>query len=50
VKNPSPGPAFPSVHLLTKKDKAAAARLLQILLVPAITGNRLSGLGALPVF
>jgi hypothetical protein len=37
---------IPSVNLLTKKDKAAAPRLVQIQLVPAITGNRLSGMGA----
>ena len=37
---------IPSVNLLAKKEKAALPRLVQIQLVPAITGNRLSGMGA----
>jgi len=37
---------IPSVKLLAKKEKAAPPRLVQIQLVPAITGNRLSGIGA----
>jgi hypothetical protein len=34
------------VNLLAKKEKAAPPRLVQIQLVPAITGNRLSGMSA----
>ncbi len=37
---------IPSVNLLAKKEKAALPRLVQIQLVPAITGNRLSGISA----
>jgi radical SAM protein with 4Fe4S-binding SPASM domain len=37
---------IPSVNLLAKKEKAAPPRLVQIQIVPAITGNRLSGMGA----
>jgi hypothetical protein len=37
---------IPSVNLLAKKEKAALPRLVQIQLVPAITGNRLSGTSA----
>jgi radical SAM protein with 4Fe4S-binding SPASM domain len=37
---------IPSVNLLAKKEKAAPPRLVQIQLVPAITGNRLSGMSA----
>jgi len=37
---------IPSANLLAKKDKGSAPRLVQIQLVPAITGSRLSGLGA----
>ncbi|MFZ0419284.1 MAG: radical SAM protein [Candidatus Sulfotelmatobacter sp.] len=37
---------IPSVNLLAKKEKVARPRLVQIQLVPAITGNRLSGISA----
>jgi radical SAM protein with 4Fe4S-binding SPASM domain len=37
---------IPSVNLLAKKEKAGPPRLVQIQLVPAITGNRLSGISA----
>jgi radical SAM protein with 4Fe4S-binding SPASM domain len=37
---------IPSVNLLAKKEKAAPPRLVQIQLVPAITGNRLSSIGS----
>jgi AdoMet-dependent heme synthase len=37
---------IPSANLLAKKDKASPARLVQIQLVPAITGTRLSQVGA----
>jgi len=36
---------IPSVNLLAKKESASAPRLVQIQLVPAITGTRLSGMG-----
>ncbi|MFZ0319358.1 MAG: radical SAM protein [Candidatus Sulfotelmatobacter sp.] len=36
---------IPSVNLLAKKDKASQPRLVQIQLVPAITGTRLAGIG-----
>jgi AdoMet-dependent heme synthase len=36
---------IPSVNLLSKKQKSAPARLVQIQIVPAITGSRLSGMG-----
>jgi radical SAM protein with 4Fe4S-binding SPASM domain len=39
---------IPSKNLLAKKEKASPARLVQIQLVPAITGSRLSGLGTSP--
>jgi hypothetical protein len=35
---------IPSKNLLAKKEKAQPARLVQIQLVPAITGNRLSAM------
>jgi radical SAM protein with 4Fe4S-binding SPASM domain len=35
---------IPSVNLLAKKDKASPPRLVQIQIVPAIVGNRLSGI------
>jgi radical SAM protein with 4Fe4S-binding SPASM domain len=35
---------IPSVNLLAKKDKASPPRLVQIQIVPAIVGNRLSGM------
>jgi hypothetical protein len=35
-----------SVNLLAKKEKTAPPRLVQIQLVPAITGDRLSSMGA----
>jgi radical SAM protein with 4Fe4S-binding SPASM domain len=35
---------IPSVNLLAKKEKSSPSRLVQIQLVPAITGNRLSGM------
>jgi radical SAM protein with 4Fe4S-binding SPASM domain len=38
---------IPSVNLLAKKDKVPAPRLVQIQIVPPITGNRLSGRDAL---
>jgi AdoMet-dependent heme synthase len=38
---------IPSVNLLAKKEKVSAPRLVQIQLVPAITGSRLSDMGAL---
>ena len=37
---------IPSASLLAKKGSGSAPRLAQIQLVPAITGNRLSGMGA----
>jgi len=37
---------IPSANLLAKKEKASAPRLVQIQLVPAITGSRLSGIGS----
>jgi radical SAM protein with 4Fe4S-binding SPASM domain len=37
---------IPSANLLAKKASGSAPRLVQIQLVPAITGNRLSGMGA----
>jgi radical SAM protein with 4Fe4S-binding SPASM domain len=40
---------IPSKNLLAKKEKAAPARLVQIQLVPGITGSRLSALGAASV-
>jgi radical SAM protein with 4Fe4S-binding SPASM domain len=36
---------IPSVNLLAKKENASTPRLVQIQLVPAITGSRLSGIG-----
>jgi radical SAM protein with 4Fe4S-binding SPASM domain len=36
---------IPSVNLLAKKEKPSPPRLVQIQLVPAITGNRLSAMG-----
>jgi AdoMet-dependent heme synthase len=36
---------IPSVNLLAKKENASTPRLVQIQLVPAITGSRLSGMG-----
>ncbi len=38
---------IPSANLLAKKQKVSAPRLVQIQIVPAITGSRLSGMGAL---
>jgi AdoMet-dependent heme synthase len=38
---------IPSVNLLAKKEKVPAPRLVQIQIVPPITGNRLSGRDAL---
>jgi AdoMet-dependent heme synthase len=40
---------IPSVNLLAKKQKPTPARLVQIQLVPAIVGNRLSGAGRQPI-
>jgi radical SAM protein with 4Fe4S-binding SPASM domain len=37
---------IPSANLLTKKEKGSAPRLVQIQLVPAITGTRLAGVSA----
>jgi radical SAM protein with 4Fe4S-binding SPASM domain len=37
---------IPSVNLLAKKEKTASPRLVQIQLVPAITGTRLAEIGA----
>ena len=37
---------IPSANLLAKKEKASPGRLVQIQIVPAITGSRLSGMGA----
>jgi len=37
---------IPSANLLAKKDKVSPPRLVQIQLVPAITGSRLSGLAS----
>jgi AdoMet-dependent heme synthase len=37
---------IPSANLLAKKQNASAPRLVQIQIVPAITGGRLSGMGA----
>jgi radical SAM protein with 4Fe4S-binding SPASM domain len=37
---------IPSKNLLTKKHNASVPRLVQIQIVPAITGNRLSGMGS----
>jgi AdoMet-dependent heme synthase len=37
---------IPSVNLLAKKEKTSPPRLVQIQLVPAITGTRLAGIGA----
>jgi hypothetical protein len=39
-----PEAGIPFVNLLSKKGKASLARLVQIQLVPAITGSRLSGM------
>jgi AdoMet-dependent heme synthase len=36
---------IPSKNLLARKEKASAPRLVQIQIVPAITGSRLSGMG-----
>lgn len=38
---------IPSANLLAKKEKVSPPRLVQIQLVPAITGSRLSGFAAL---
>jgi radical SAM protein with 4Fe4S-binding SPASM domain len=40
---------IPSANLLAKKEKVSAPLLVQIQLVPAITGNRLSSMGASPM-
>jgi radical SAM protein with 4Fe4S-binding SPASM domain len=40
---------IPSKNLLAKKEKVSAPRLVQIQLVPAITGSRLSGMGGASV-
>ena len=40
---------IPSANLLAKKDKAPPSRLVQIQLVPAITGSRLFSLGSAPI-
>jgi radical SAM protein with 4Fe4S-binding SPASM domain len=40
---------IPSKNLLAKREKAAPARLVQIQLVPAITGSRLSGMNTAAV-
>ena len=38
---------IPSVNLLTKKkDKVSPARLVQIQIVPGVTGSRLSAMGS----
>jgi len=37
---------IPSKNLLAKKEKSSPPRLVQIQLVPAITGSRLSGMGS----
>ncbi len=37
---------IPSKNLLAKKDKVSPARLVQIQLVPAVTGSRLAGIAA----
>jgi hypothetical protein len=37
---------IPSANLLARKQNATVPRLVQIQLVPAITGSRLSGMGA----
>jgi hypothetical protein len=37
---------IPSVNLQAKREAPSLARLVQIQLVPAITGNRLSGTGS----
>ena len=37
---------IPSANLLAKKEKVSAPRLVQIQLVPAITGSRLSSMGS----
>jgi radical SAM protein with 4Fe4S-binding SPASM domain len=39
---------IPSVNLLAKKEKTSPARLVQIQLVPAITGNRLASIDSHP--
>jgi hypothetical protein len=39
---------IPSMNLLAKKDKASPPRLVQIQIVPAIVGNRLSGMANQP--
>jgi hypothetical protein len=36
---------IPSANLLAKKQNASVPRLVQIQIVPAITGSRLSGVG-----
>jgi hypothetical protein len=36
---------IPSKNLLAKKEKVSTPRLVQIQLVPTITGSRLSGAG-----
>jgi len=38
---------IPSANLLAKKDKVSAPPLVQIQIVPAIAGSRLSGMDAL---
>jgi hypothetical protein len=40
------GVNYPSKNLLAKKESGSVPRLVQIQLVPAITGSRLSGMGA----
>jgi hypothetical protein len=37
---------IPSANLVAKKEGRSAPRLVQIQIVPAITGSRLSGVGA----
>jgi hypothetical protein len=37
---------IPSANLLAKKERGPVPRLVQIQIVPAITGSRLSGMGA----
>jgi hypothetical protein len=43
-----PRTGLPSMNLLAKKEKTSPPRLVQIQLVPAITGNRLSGMSPQP--
>jgi hypothetical protein len=37
---------IPTANLLAKKERGSVPRLVQIQIVPAITGNRLSGIAA----